>query len=123
MTALTHPLRVALLAALALLSALAFASPAAALEQRLTTTDGLFGYSVASDDDTNVAGAPERASASVFFSPLPTATPPEALPPHSGTTGASAQPPAARPVLSRLVVTARASHRRITFTLSSAARV
>ena len=56
------PLSLALVAALALLSALAVASPASALEQKLTASDAaasdMFGSSVAIDGDTLVVGAP-----------------------------------------------------------------
>ena len=55
------PLSLALTAALALVSALAFASPATALQQKLTASDGgggdLLGSSVAIDGDTLVVGA------------------------------------------------------------------
>jgi hypothetical protein len=57
------PPRRALVAALTLLCALALASPAAALEQKLTAMDGAvgdrLGRSVAVDGDTLVLGAPE----------------------------------------------------------------
>ena len=56
------PARFALAGALALVFALALASPAAAIEARLTAVDGgagsTLGRSVASDGDTLVLGAP-----------------------------------------------------------------
>ncbi len=56
------PLRLAPAAALALTVALVFASPAAALEQKLTASDAaafdILGSSVAIDGDTLVVGAP-----------------------------------------------------------------
>ena len=65
------PLGLALAAALAFLSTLAFVSPAAALEQKLTASDGAsdahLGYSVAIDGDTIVIGAPFEGNAGAVY--------------------------------------------------------
>jgi len=81
--------------------------------------EGLFGFSVATDGSTTVAGAPLEGSASIFFAPAPPAVsaPPPAAPPVPPPPFAGSPPPPPPPpataALSRLNISPRVLRLRL----------